>query len=64
MNVCKPENSSYKTRDFSSNISSNVEKMLDEMLDWFAPAIKGDTHVTSTLRRWGVGGKTQMRCRT
>ena len=26
MNVCKPENSSYETRDFSSNISSNMQK--------------------------------------
>ena len=26
MNVCKPENSSYETCDFSSNISSNMQK--------------------------------------
>ena len=42
MNMCKPENSSYETRNFSSsNISSNMQKKrLDEMLDWFAPVLR------------------------
>ena len=26
MNVCKPENSSYERRNFSSNIPSNMQK--------------------------------------
>ena len=42
MNMCKPENSSYETRNFSSsNISSNMQKKrLDEMLDWFASVLR------------------------
>ena len=42
MNMCKSENSSYETRNFSSsNISSNMQKKrLDEMLDWFASVLR------------------------
>ena len=39
--MCKPENSSYETRNFSCNISSNMQKKrLDEMLDWFASVLR------------------------
>ena len=40
INVCKPENSSYETRNFSSNISSNMRKKCwMKFFDWFAPAL-------------------------